>query len=404
MQPVTERGRTALSYGLLVVAAGLNLRDPITSVAATLDMVTARYGLSTVEAAVLSSLPVLMLAAGAPLAPLLERRLGPERTVLVLSLLLAVAVALRPLGEPALFLGTVVAGAAISGLSVLMPHLIRERLADRAGLWSGVFTTSFGVSAALGAGLTVPLIARTGSLPAALAAWSIPAVALAVLAAVVAQRGAARPQPVAEPGRSARIRPTPLWWQVTAFFGAQALVFFATVAWLPTLYADRGLAPDHAAGLLALASVAGLPASLGVSLVAARLRRQHLVVAIVSLGSAVAFAGVAWAPTSSAPMFVALLGFAQGAAFGLAVALIVLKADAGVPIAPFSAFAQGAGYAVAALGPMLLGLLRSAGAAWSVAVAMLIGVVAVQAVAGWAAGSNDAAPAPLAPELVEERS
>ena len=249
-----------------------------------------------------------------------------------------------------------------------------------------------------------PLIARTGSLPAALAAWSIPAVALAVLAAVVAQRGAARPQPVAEPGRSARIRPTPLWWQVTAFFGAQALVFFATVAWLPTLYADRGLAPDHAAGLLALASVAGLPASLGVSLVAARLRRQHLVVAIVSLGSAVAFAGVAWAPTSSAPMFVALLGFAQGAAFGLAVALIVLKANAGVPIAPFSAFAQGAGYAVAALGPMLLGLLRSAGASWSVAVAMLIGVVAVQAVAGWAAGSNDAAPAPLAPELVEERS
>jgi CP family cyanate transporter-like MFS transporter len=403
MQPVAERRRTALGYGLLVVAAGLNLRDPITSVAATLDMVTARYGLSTVGAAVLSSLPVLMLAAGAPLAPLLDRRLGPERTVLVLSLLLAAAVALRPLGAPALFLGTVVAGAAISGLSVLMPHLIRAHLADRAGLWSGVFSTSFGVSAALGAGLTVPLVASTGSLPAALAAWSIPAVALAVLAAAVAQRGGARPQPVAEPGRAARMRPTPLLWQVTAFFGSQALVFFATVAWLPTLYADRGLAPDQAAGLLALASVAGLPASLAVSLVAARLRRQHLVVAVVSLGSAVAFAGVAWAPTSSAPVFVALLGFAQGAAFGLAVALIVLNADAAVPVASFSAFAQGAGYAVAAMGPMLLGLLRSAGASWSVAVAMLIGVVAVQAVAGWAAGRHDAAPAPLAPELVQER-
>jgi CP family cyanate transporter-like MFS transporter len=390
MRPATDRRRAAVAYGLLVVAAGLNLRDPITSVAATLDTVTMHFALTTIEAAALSSLPVLMLAAGAPLAPLLERRLGPERTVVVLSLLLAASIALRPLGTPALFAGTIVAGAAISGLNVLMPQLIRERLADRAGLWSGVFSTSFGASAALGAGLTLPLVAFTRSLSLALAAWTIPAAALAGLAAVVAYRVSAR-RPIATAGRSQpslRLRPTPLLWQVTAFFGGQALVFFATVAWLPTLYTDRGVAPDDAAGLLALASVASLPASLGVSLVAARLRRQHLLVAVVSLGAAVGLAGVAWAPLWFAPVFVGVLGFAQGATFGLAVALIVLKADPGAAVASFSAFAQGAGFAVAALGPMLVGVLRSVGAPWSSAIAMLIGVVAAQAVAGWAAGRH----------------
>ena len=390
MRPGTDARRTAFAYGLLVIASGLNLRDPITSVAATLDTVTAHYGLTTVEAAAISSLPVLMLAAGAPLAPPLERRLGADRTVLVLSVLLAASVALRPLGALTLFLGTVVAGAAISGLSVLMPQLIRERLAGRVGLWSGVFSTSFGVSAALGAGLTVPLVATAGSLPLALATWAIPALLLVGLAAVL-PRVSPRPVPRSRrraAGGAAPMRPTPLMWQVTGFFGCQALVFFATVAWLPTLYADRGLSPDHAAGLLALASVAGLPASLGVSLVAARLRRQHVVVAAVSLVSAVGLAGVAWAPTSLAPAFVTILGFAQGSTLGLSVALIVLKADPRAPVAPFSAFAQGVGYAIAAAGPMLIGLLRSLGLPWSLAIATLIGVVAAQAVTGWAAGRH----------------
>jgi MFS transporter, CP family, cyanate transporter len=383
MLPRTNR--IGAAYALLVVAAGLNLRHPITSFAAGLGSITSHYGLNTFAVAVLSSLPVLMLAAGAPIAPLLERRFGPERSIAALSVLLAVAVALRPIGTPALFAGTVVAGAAISGLSVLTPQLIRERLGSRTGLWSGMFSTSFGVSAAVGAGLTLPLVAAT-SLPVALAVWAVPIVLLVGIAAVVA-RGASTPRPRSTAGGPGlRLERTPLLWQVTGFFGFQALVFFATTAWLPTIYADRGLPPDRAAGLLALASIAGLPAALGIPLLAGRIRRQHLLVAAISVGSAVGLAGVGWAPVALAPVFVAVLGFAQGATFGLAIALVVLKADPARPIAPFSAFAQGAGYAVAVAGPLLLGLLRSHGEPWSMAIAILLAVVVAQAVSGWAAG------------------
>jgi MFS transporter, CP family, cyanate transporter len=385
MHPQTDARRLGAGYGLLVVAAGLNLRHPITTFAAALGDITSHYGLNAFAVAVLSSLPVLMLAAGAPLAPLLERRLGPEWSIAALSVLLAVAVALRPFGAPALFAGTVVAGAAISGLSVLMPQLIRERLAARAGLWSGAFSTSFGVSAAVGAGITLPLVSVM-SLPLALAVWALPIVLLTGIAVAMARRAPPRRSRTDAPDPRLRLERTPLLWQVTGFFGCQALVFFATTAWLPTIYADRGLSPDRAAGLLALASIAGLPAALGISLLASRLRRQHLLVAIISAGSAAGLAGVGWAPVALAPIFVAVLGFAQGSTFGLAIALVVLKADPARPMAPFSAFAQGVGYAIAAAGPLLLGLLRSYGEPWSMAIAILLAVVVAQAVSGWAAG------------------
>ena len=107
---------------------------------------------------------------------------------------------------------------------------------------------------------------------------------------------------------------------------------------------------------------------------------------MVSALSVVGMVGVAWAPDALAPLFVAVLGFAQGAAFGLAVMLIVLKAPPHGSIAGFSAFAQGVGYAFAALGPLALGLLHGAGVSWPVVVSMLLPVIAVQAVTGWMAG------------------
>lgn len=383
---MTDR-RHAAAYALLVVAAGLNLRDPITSIASTLGAVTRTFALTTLEAAVLSSLPVFMLALGAPVAPALERRFGVHRTLVGLSLVLALSVAFRPVGVAALFAGTIVVGLAISGLSVLVPQLIRDRFPGSAGLWSGIFSTSFGVSAAVGAGLTVPVVAATGSLRWGLALWAVPAALLVVVAAAVARRSPTRPtadvESAASPSRHWR---TPLLYRVTAFFAAQALVFFAVTAWLSTVYTDRGASPEHAAGLLALASVAGLPGSLTASMLAARLQRQHWIVVAVSAGTVTGLAGVVWAPVALAPIAVAALGFAQGATFGLAITLIVLKADPSAPLAPFSAFAQGVGFAVAGLGPMLLGVIRSAGLPWSYGAILLIGVVVVQAAAGASAG------------------
>ena len=69
-----------------------------------------------------------------------------------------------------------------------------------------------------------------------------------------------------------------------------------------------------------------------------------------------------------------MLGVAQSAAFGLAIALIVFTAPSVAQTASFSAVSQGIGYAFAAAGPLLLGLLAQTGLDWSVILALLIAV------------------------------
>ncbi|WP_022894667.1 MFS transporter [Agromyces subbeticus] len=395
--------RAGVMAAALIVLIGLNLRDPITSVSAALAPVSDAFELSPIGAATLSSLPVLMLALGAPLAPVLERRLGLHGATLALAALLTVSLALRPLSTTTMFVGTVLAGLGICGLSVLTPQLIRAYLASHAGLWSGFFSTSFGVSAALGASLTIPLMHATGSVRATLALWAVPAAvatAAAAIAFIRARSARLRVSLVPTTGARRRVRLDATALSVTAFFGSQALGFFAMTAWLPTIFASRGMPPAEAGWLLAWMSIAGLPASLIIAIVAGRRASQSVVALVISGLAAVGLAGVAWAPAAFAVVFVAVLGFAQGAAFGLAVMLIVLKAPPHGSIAGFSAFAQGIGYAFAALGPLALGVLHAAGLDWPVIVSMLIPVIAVQAVMGWLAGRPRpaASVAPIAAE------
>jgi CP family cyanate transporter-like MFS transporter len=212
------------------------------------------------------------------------------------------------------------------------------------------------------------------------------ATTVAALAVARARAARLRAAPVPTANRPLRTRLDATALSVTAFFGSQALCFFAMTAWLPTIFASRGMHAAEAGWLLAWMSIAGLPASLVIAVVAGRRPSQSVVALVVSALSAVGMAGVAWAPEASAALFVAVLGFAQGAAFGLAVMLIVLKAPPHGSIAGFSALAQGVGYAFAALGPLTLGLLHAAGLRWPVVVSLLLPVIAVQAMMGWIAG------------------
>lgn len=398
---MTERGvgiGAPLLAGVLVVGIGLSVRSPITSVSALLPEIEAADDFSAAGLATLSAIPVLLFGLAAPLAPVFARRFGVDRAAAILLTALGVAMLVRPFGPTALIAGTVVVGASISLLGILTPQLVRTHLGRRQGLWSGVYTSVFGVSAALGAALAMPLFdALGGDAATALLVWALPICLVAVFALIAAPRLAATATSAGEPSTSAgdgSILRAPRVWSVTGFFGCQALIYFALTAWLPTIVIDRGA--DAATGglLLAWLSIAGIPSALLAPTIAARFRSQSAVTSVVSLLSAAGLAGLAFAPASWAVAFVAVLGVAQSAAFGLAVGLIVQKAPSAARTASFSAVAQGVGYAVAALGPLALGMFSTAGVGWSTLLAALLGVAAAQLVFGVLAGR------PLSPATV----
>lgn len=365
--------RQGVAAGILILAIGLSVRYPITSVSSLLGDIGDAFHLSTSGLAALSAIPVLLFGLASPLAPLLVSRLGLSRAITVLLAALALATLLRPIPS-LLFAGTVIVGATIALLGILAPQIIRHSFPQTGGFWTGVYTTSFGVSAAVGAALSVPILHLSDNrVGPALAAWGVPLLVTLGLSIAFSPRlgfGGATRWPTGEPPRESVFRTRGIW-PVTCFFGCQAFIYFSLTAWLPTIAIDRGMDPAQAGLLLAWMSIAGLPASLLAPTLATRKRFRTALIVGTAVLSAVGLLGLAFGPLPFAPVMVALLGIAQSAAFGLAIALIVFTAPSVAQTAAFSAVSQGIGYAAAATGPLLLGLLAQANMSWSTILVLL---------------------------------
>ena len=165
-----------LLLGLILVA--LNLRPALSSMAPLLSEVSASLGLSAAKAGLLTTLPVLCLGLFAPLAPVLARRFGAERVVLGILLTLAAGIILRSaFGEVGLFAGSLMAGASIGIIGVLLPGIVKRDFARQAGAMTGVYTMALCLGAALAAGATVPLSHVFGDRwSMGLGFWMVPAV------------------------------------------------------------------------------------------------------------------------------------------------------------------------------------------------------------------------------------
>lgn len=140
-----------LLLGLILVA--LNLRPALSSMAPLLSDVSKSLGLSAAQAGLLTTLPVLCLGLFAPLAPILARRFGAERVVLGILLTLACGIVLRSsFGEIGLFAGSVLGGASIGIVGVLLPGIVKRDFAKHAGTMTGVYTMALCLGAAMAAG------------------------------------------------------------------------------------------------------------------------------------------------------------------------------------------------------------------------------------------------------------
>ncbi|HEX7106712.1 MAG TPA: MFS transporter [Acidothermaceae bacterium] len=378
-----SRPRAAGWLGVAVFLVALNLRPAVASIGPLVAEVRDGLRLTGVGISVLTSLPVLCFGALAPLGPWLTRRIGMARAVAVLSAAIGVGLLVR-IGPDAItmFAGTLVAAGAIAALNVILPALIKRDFPRHTGVMMGLYTLALTGSAAIAAGLTVPLTnAIDHGWRGGLGIWAaLSAVALLMwlpelrvagsdALALVAPRGMLRDR---------------VAWLVTVFFGLQSLVFYATLTWLPTLFRDHGLSESHAGALLAVSAAVQAPVSLGLPALAIRLRNQTSLL----LGSVLLTGGgllaLLLAPMAAPYLWVVILGLGQGASFPLALTLMVLRTRNPAATQALSSMSQGLGYLIAAGGPLLAGLLHSVTGNWTVPLAVLIGLLVPQTIAGLA--------------------
>jgi CP family cyanate transporter-like MFS transporter len=401
-----------LAGGVILVA--INLRPAAASIGPVLDRIETETGLSSGWAGALATLPVLCFGLLAPLAPVLARRFGLRASIAggMCALLAGMVIRLLP-GVGFLFLGTGLAGAAIATGNVLVPVLVRRDFADRSGMAMALYSTSLIAFAALAAGMTVPVAnALGGGWRPGLAVWAIPVMAAALAWAPALFRRDV-PGGIVRSGRSTA--PTartasetsaaeahtartllrkPLAWQVTLFFALQSGGFYATLAWLPSIFRSHGASEAHAGLLLSLTMVVGLVTALTVPGLANRGRNQRpLVIASCAL-TAAGLLGILLAPMTAPYLWTVLLGLGQNASFPLALMLIVLRGGSVATTEGLSTLAQSVGYVLAAFAPLAVGALHGLTQSWAPALILLLVLVAPQLIFGLAAGGDRRLSAP----------
>ncbi len=375
-----------LLLGLILVA--LNLRPALSSMAPMLSEISKTLGLSAAQAGLLTTLPVLCLGLFAPLAPVLARRFGAERVVLGILLTLAGGIILRSsFGEIGLFAGSVLAGASIGVIGVLLPGIVKRDFPKQAGTMTGVYTMALCLGAAMAAGATVPLSEHFDrSWAMGLGFWVLPALVAAIF--WLPQVGGQKHGTHNVAYRVRGLLRDPLAWQVTFYMGLQSSLAYIVFGWLPSILIGRGLTPTQAGLVLSGSVIVQLASSLVAPWLATRGKDQRLAIVVVMVLTLGGLFGCLYAPIEGLWGWAILLGLGQGATFSLALTLIVLRSRDSHVAANLSSMAQGFGYTLASMGPFAVGIVHDLTGSWT-AVGWIFGVIGLGAIiAGLGAGRS----------------
>ena len=387
-EPGRRRARWLIAAGILLVA--LNLRPAITSVGALLDQIQTGLHMSGATAGLLTTLPALCFGVFSGLAPRLARRYGPDRVLLVAMAALVAGQLLRPYaGSAALFLAvSVLCLAGIAAGNVTLPALVRAHFPERLGLVTGLYTTVLNLGTALAAAVAVPAAHATGGWRNGLAVWAVIAV-LALLPWLGALRSRRAETAAAGPVEQAPVRPwrTRLGWALALYMGTQSLQAYVVFGWLAKIFADAGYSSSTAGLLVSLVTAIGMPIAFFLPTLASRTRSQRpYVVALIGC-YVLGYLGLLVAPHAGALVWAVLIGIGGGA-FPLALLMVGLRSRTPGGTAALSGFVQSIGYLIAAVGPLLVGVLHDATGGWLVPIVFLLVVLVPQLVAGLVAGRN----------------
>lgn len=387
--PQPHRGKSPIGRFLLgasLVLIAFNLRPVFSSASALLPEIRSGLGLTAFGTSILTTLPVVCMGLFSPLAPRLAQRLGTERVLLGVILLLALGTALRGISSVSLlFFGTALTGACIAIGNVLLPGVVKRDFPDKAALMTGCYTMALCAGAASAAGLTLPIEhSLGGSLGGALAAWALPALVVGLLWL---------PQVIGSGTQARRtgFRVMGLWtdavaWQVTLFMGLQSALAYCVFGWLVPILRERGLDGVTAGAIVSVSVMVQAASCLVAPHIAVRGKDQRAINVILCAVAVTALLGLLFAPLWTVWFWAVLQGIGQGGLIAVALTVIVLRSPDPHVAAHLSGMAQFIGYLLAAIGPLVVGMIHgwTGSFAWCSVLFVLLGLGA--AINGWFAG------------------
>ncbi len=371
---VPGRRVTMLVALAAIVLLALNLRGAVTAVPPLLERFRDELAMSTTVVGLLGSLPTLAFAAAGWVGARLLRRFPAERIAIGVLVVAAAGQVARPWsGSAPAFLGLSAVTLVAMGVgNVILPPLVKAWFPHRIGVVTAAYVATIAIGTAIPALIAVPLADAAGAegWRVGLAAWATVALVGVPVWLVLARTPRTRPA-----GRVERHERIPLLRSRIArglalMFAMTGLNTYAMLTWLPARLVDAGLSDAAAGAQLALFAGIGVVPSLIVPVVAVRLRRPQFLVAAAVACFVVGYLGLLLAPADLTTLWVLLTGLGPST-FPLALTLVGLRSANPATAGALSGFAQGWGYAAAATGPLLVGVLHDLTGGWTAPFAFL---------------------------------
>lgn len=384
----SQTNHLILIIGIMLIAA--TLRVPLTSVGPLIPFIREDLLINNMLAGFITTLPLLAFAFFSPFAPKIANRLTMELTIGISIIVLLIGMIVRSLtGVHFLLAGTLLIGLAIAVGNVLIPAFIKINFPLKIGLMTGFYAVFMNVFGALGSGLSVPLSSVNYlGWQGALVIWAV-LIVIALLMWLPQLHSKRRTDDLhIESGANNNLWRSPIAWGVTIFMGGQSLAFYTAITWLPEMLSSLGFSASEAGWLVFLMQFSLIPTTFIVPMFAERMTNQ----VPIAIGTALLFVvsfGLLFIPVKLlAPFTVLILGIASGSGFSLSMMFFSLRTNSGMEAAELSGMAQSFGYLLAAVGPVLVGLLYDLGESWALPLIFLLFISIIILIAGLIAGKD----------------
>jgi len=372
-----------------VIFLSANLRAAITSVGPVIKEISDYLGLSSIQAGLVTTIPLLSFGLLSGFVPGVSRKLGMEKVLFFSLVLLTVGLCVRISGSIyLLFAGAALVGAAITAGNVIMPAYIKKEFPGQVGLMTGIYSVAMNLTAALAAGFSITIGQYTGwGWKGSVGIWAILAF-IAVLVWLPQALKKKQEDSILTKVSNRSLFKSGLAWNITIFMGLQSLMFYSIVAWLPAVLLSWGMTKEDAGWTLSYVQMAQLPVTFIGSVVANKMKNQQLLVWITGIIMMIGILLLILFKTQFIILSVVLIGIGGGLAFSLAMMFFILRTKNAETAAGLSGMAQSFGYMLAATGPPIFGMLHDFTDDWTISFYFLLAGVVMLIFVGINASKN----------------
>lgn len=354
-----------------IILLSFCLRPSITGVGPLIPIIRADLMLSNSWAGFLTTLPLLAFATFSLFSSAIGHAIGYVRAIVLGLVILGFGIVIRVQdGAFLLYFGTALTGIGIVICNVLLIPLIKEKLPNQVGLMTSAYTTGLSLFAAIGTGVSIPL-AEVHGWRGSLLAWIVVVILTLMVWIPQVRKDKVKVEQIAEP-KGVKVWRSKLAWQVSLFMGLQSFIFFTLITWLPDLLVDKGLSLGRAGLVVMLMQIVGLSGTFLAPLVAVRFKEQTVIAMALGLSYILGFSTLFSSSMGLIYLGLTLIGFSLGASISMAYVLIGLRTS-GRTTAELSGMSQSAGYYLASIGPILVGLLFDIAVSWNLFIMIMIG-------------------------------